>query len=202
MKRCLFIVGGLLFLASFFGGHCMAADWRFPVGLSYVSGFSDVVDLYEGNLEAEGYIVDTTWEFPVGVTFQPYAQMENGLRIGFGFGPMAFILSDSSFFDIPVNVNGGYTFAPSSDFSPYIRLGMAYHLAGGDYIESASPGLLAGIGFEFKRNSPVGFGIEFTYDASEVEFASYEESYYWYDYSESTKDMKPYKSMVSLFVRF
>lgn len=92
--------------------------------------------------------------------------------------------------------------APSSDFSPYIRLGAAYHLTGGDYVESASPGLLAGIGFEFKRNSPVGFGVEFTYDASEIEFESYDEYYYWWDDSESTKDMKPFKTMVCLFARF
>jgi hypothetical protein len=115
---------------------------------------------------------------------------------------MSFITNDTNYYDVPLNINAGYTFAPSADFSPYIELGLAYHIAGGDYVENSSPGLLGGIGLEFNRNSVVGFGIELMYDSSEVGFENFGGAYYGWDSSDATKDMKPYKSMVSFFVMF
>lgn len=35
-------------------GRATAADWRFPVGVGIIIGFSDIKNLYEDNLQAEG----------------------------------------------------------------------------------------------------------------------------------------------------
>jgi outer membrane protein W len=182
---------------------CQAAEWNFPVGISYVSGMSDVVDLYEDNLEAEGYIVDTSWENPIGVSFQPYVQLENGLRIGGGVGPVAAIInSEASFFNVPINVSAGYTFLSEADMSPYVRLGLSYHLAGGEYVESVSPGIIAGVGFDFKRNSRIGFGVDLSYDSCEIEFENYRSYNYGWNTYETRKDLKPGEYNLSVFIRF
>jgi hypothetical protein len=194
----------LLMVVGFFIKPTYAADWRFPVGLTYVNGFGDVVDIYEDNLEAEGYIVDTSWEFPVGISFQPYVQLDNGLRFGAGVGPISFILSDeASFYNVPINVNVGYVFFPSANISPYVRGGLMYHIAGGDYVEGTSPGLFGGIGVEFLRKESVSFGVELSYDTSEIEFEKYSSNNYWWNsYKSGTKDIKPYGLMFSIFVVF
>ena len=195
----------LLMVVGFFIKPTYAADWRFPVGLTYINDFGDVVDIYEDNLEAEGYIVDTSWEFPVGISFQPYVQLDNGFRFGAGIGPtIAFIGDDASFYDIPINVNAGYIFFPSANISPYVRGGLMYHIAGGDYVEGTSLGLFGGIGVEFSRKENVSFGIELSYDTSEIEFEKYssDSNYWWNSYKSGTKDIKPYGLMFSIFVVF
>jgi len=195
----------LLMVVGFFIKPTYAADWRFPVGLTYINSFGDVVDIYEDNLEAEGYIVDTSWEFPVGIFFQPYVQLDNGFRFGAGIGPtIAFIGDDASFYDIPINVNAGYIFFPSANISPYVRGGLMYHIAGGDYVEGTSLGLFGGIGVEFSRKENVSFGIELSYDTSEIEFEKYSSNnnYWWNSYESGTKDIKPYGLMFSIFVVF
>lgn len=194
----------LLMVVGFFIRPIEAADWRFPVGLTYINGFGDVVDLYEDNLEAEGYIVDTSLEFPVGISFQPYVQLDNGVRFGAGVGPIAFIGGDASFYDIPINVNAGYIFFPSANISPYVRGGLMYHIAGGDYVEGTSPGLFGGIGVEFSRKKSVSFGVELSYDTSEIEFEKYSSDsyYYWNSDKSGTEDIKPYGLMFSIFVVF
>jgi len=181
-------------------GSARAADWRFPVGLSYVSGFDDVVDLCEDNLEEEGYDVDT-WDFPVGVSFHPYVQFDNGFRVGTGIGPLMVILGDVDHLDIPLNVNAGYTFVPSADVSPYIRAGIMYHVATGDYVEGSTPGFFGAVGMEFLRQSPVGFGFEIALDTSEIELEKYERSGY-YGYSEDKEDIEPIDVMFTIYAVF
>jgi len=154
-----------------------AAEWCFPVGLTGITGFGDVVDLHKENLEAKGYIVDSSTYLPVGITFQPYVQFENGLRLGGGLGPFALILIDSpgtadgessNFYDLPVNLNIGYTFLPESNISPYIKAGGLYHFAGGDYVEDISPGFFGAAGIEFFRKNMVSLGLEIAYDTSTI----------------------------------
>jgi hypothetical protein len=53
-KRGLVFCIQLLMVTLFVTGSAKAADWRFPLGLTYYSGCIDVVDRYEENLEAEG----------------------------------------------------------------------------------------------------------------------------------------------------
>ena len=193
-KRALFVCIQLVMVILFVTGSAKAADWRFPVGLTYISGFEDVVDTYKDNLEAEGYVVSESDYLPVGLSLHPYVQFDNGFRIGAGMGPFMLIIGDASHYDIPVNLNGGYTFIPSANISPYVRAGIMYHIAGGDYVESSTPGFFGGVGIEFFRHKPVSFGIEVTYDTSEIELERL-----WYN---DTEDVQPCELMVSIFVIF
>lgn len=187
---CIQLLMGMLFFSS----SAKAADWRFPLGLTYVSGFGDVVDIYKENLEAEGYWVYDTISIPVGLSFQPYVQFDNGLGIGVGIGPFAYITGDRDFFDAPVNLDLRYVFLPNADTSPYVRAGVKYHFASGDYVKESKPGFLGGIGIEFSRKKGVGVGIEVAYDSSEIELEK--KLTRW---TSTTEDVKPYGLMVSIF---
>lgn len=147
-----------------------AADWRFPVGLGVVSGFYDVQDLYEDNLEAEGYQTDSVQGLPLGIVFRPNVEFENGLGLGIDMGPFMMIMGDSSFYNLPVNANMRYTFIPRANISPYVRVGLMTNLSGGDYVEGNELGLSASIGIEFFRKKVVGMGIDLTYNTADIEF--------------------------------
>lgn len=154
-----------------------AADFRFPLGLTYESGFQNVVDWYEDAIGAE---VD--FFLPVGLAFAPYVEFDHGSRIGLDIGPIAFISiseesyygsdyesSDETFWDVPVALSYGFTFIPRAKVSPFARVGIKQHIADGEAVESTSPGPFAAFGVEFGRQSAVGFGLELGYDGSEIE---------------------------------
>jgi len=152
-----------------------ADEWRLHVGLSYVSGFSDVVDAYKDNLEAEGYaITDDVESFPIGIAFNPNYEFDSGFRLGAGLGPLMMILGDREHIEIPLALKAGYSFTPSAGTSPYILAGVSYHYASGDYVDSSSPGAMAAVGIEFFRDKPVGFGVELAYDGAEVDIEIYD----------------------------
>jgi opacity protein-like surface antigen len=196
MKK-LIVIGIQLFLVLLLvSSSANAADWRFPLGFSYVGNFHKVVDLHKDNLEAEGFNVDTSWEVPVGLTFQPYVEFDYGLGIGMGLGPMMFISTggDADFFNLPVNLNLRYSFLPKEKISPYVRAGASYNIASGDYVDNSKIGFLGAVGVEFSRKSPVGFGFEVGVDTSKIEFKDLERG--------GTKDIKPINWWASIFVVF
>ena len=193
-KKALFVSIQLVMVILFVTGSAKAADWRFPVGLTYISGFGDVHDIYEDNLEAEGYDVYDSAYWPVGLSFHPYVEFDIGVRIGAGIGPFMLIFGDVSHLDVPVNLNGGFTFIPSANTSPYVRAGVMHHLASGDYVEGSSPGFFWGVGIEFFRQKRVGFGIEIAFDTSEIELERVRYN--------DTEDIKPCELMVSIFAVF
>ncbi len=199
MKK-LIVIGIQLFLVLLLvSSSANATDWRFPLGFAYIGNFNKVVDLHENNLEAKGFDVDTNWKWPVGLSFQPYVEFDNGLGVGMGLGPMMFILSnqDADFFNLPVNLNLRYSFIPKNNISPYVRAGASYNIASGDYVESSKIGFLGAAGVEFSRKSPVGFGFEVGVDSSEIEFKKFQSSSLW-----SKKDIKPINWWASIFVVF
>ncbi len=200
----------MLYLTLFIGNSAQANDWRFPVGLTAMTGYSDVVDLHEDNLEAQGYSVDTSTYWPVGVSFQPYLLLDNGMTVGGGLGPLAFIIMDKSsrrgddedadFYDVPINGCIGYTFLPTQDISPYVKGGLMYHIAGGGYVESVTPGLFGAVGVEFLRKRMVGVGLEISYDTSKIEFEKF--TYSDGRVRRSEKEIEPYKLMISVSAIF
>jgi len=143
-KRVLFVCIQSVMVILFATGSAKAADWRFPLGFTYVSGFEDVVDNYEDNLEAEGYYVETVDYWPVGISFHPYVQFDNGFGVGAGIGPTMIIYGDADFFDIPIGLDVRYTFIPTASISPYVRIGGRNHLASGDYVEGTKEQCLSG----------------------------------------------------------
>ncbi|MEI6971349.1 MAG: hypothetical protein WCL44_07490 [bacterium] len=146
------------------------AQWRFGIGISYISGFADVIDYYESkpNMESLGGSV------PIGLALAPYYQFDHGSRIGVDLGPFAMVLGDVSYWDVPVALSYGFSFVPHGSVSPYVRVGVKHHFVGGDDVDKSTPGGFAAFGMEFMRKKFVAVQIEAGYDASEVTFSSTE----------------------------
>lgn len=175
-----------------------AGQWRFPVGISFVSGFHNVVSVYKDNLRAQGYSVSDSYEVPVGLMFQPYYQFDNGLGVGGGFGPFMFLRAEGSgvsydLYSMPVNLCVRYVLFPSKNISPYIRAGLSYNIAGGDFIRERNVGFLGGVGVEFFRQNKVGFGLEASFDSSSLKLERV---------GAGDKEVRPSEFIVSLFAVF
>jgi len=157
-------------LLLLFAGPAAAGQWRFPLTINYSAGFRDVLDFHE---DAAGVDADLT--FPIGVGFQPYYEFAHGSRIGFGIGPMAFILFEDtggdsfSYFDVPLHVTYGFVFLKDRGVTPTVRVGGVQHFASGDLVDSQSPGLLAAVGLEFARRNDVSFAFEIIRDDAEID---------------------------------
>jgi len=162
---------------------------HYPVGISYVSGFEDVVELYEDHLRTEA---DTT--IPIGLTFDPYYQFESGLAVGAGVGPVMLASGDVDMVNVPINVSGRYYFDPEGSFSPYLRAGLSYNIASGDFVEGSTLGVFGGAGVEFFRTNPVSWGLEVVFDTSTVEFER--------AFSTGTRDIKPIALKIGMFIIF
>jgi hypothetical protein len=155
-----------------------AGEFKFPVGIAYTQGAFDVIDK-----------LDETWNYedkfvwPVGLTFNPYYEFDFGLGIGLNFGPATFIVVDmyswDNYYDydndtrfsyiVPIGADVRYTFLRKKSVSPYVRVGIRYPIAGGDDIDSSTPGPFGAVGVEFWRNKSVGLAVEVGYDGSQVE---------------------------------
>jgi len=167
---CSFAMAAALVLAATTAG---AAEWRFPVGPTYVSGFSDVQDLFEDNLRYRGYVVESSAGVPVGLSFHPYYQWDSGLGMGVGFGPAMVIAADSSTESysltiVPLSFDVRYAFNITGSVSPYVRGGATYLVASGDFKDSVQPGLFAALGLEFLRQKKISVGFEVGYDSAVV----------------------------------
>lgn len=154
-------IAALLLLAL--PGATQAMEWR--LGVSYATGLSDVTDLYEDNLRLAGFDANVDLKFPVGVAASFIYDWTSEVRTDIGIGPVFLIGGDIEHSEVPLTATIGYSFAPFSRFSPYIRGGLAHHFASGDQYRSSSPGLFAAIGVDFTH-----VAIEIATDQSKVEF--------------------------------
>ena len=145
-RHQVYIVLAVLLLTS--GKAC--ADWNFAVGGTYLSGFTDLTDTLEDNLEDRGFIVDST-VIPIGVSFQGYNEWDSGFGVGFSLGPAMAAFGDIDFFNFPFGVDARYSFGADGN-RPYVRLGARYHAASGDDIDSGGAGPFAAFGYEFRRS--------------------------------------------------
>jgi len=140
-----------------------ATEWR--LGVAYVSGLSDVTDLYEQDLRAQGRDANVDLKFPLGLTASFTYDWVSGVRADVGLGPAFAIQGDVDHFEMPLGATVGYNFARDSDVSPYIRGGLVYHFASGDLYSKSKVGPLVAAGLDFTH-----FTIEVALDRSEVEF--------------------------------
>lgn len=189
MKRKSVFISVLLVVIIVFSSTILEAKkkgrWIFTSGLSYISGFSKVVDFYKSGTSF------TPTYIPVGGMFVPHYQFENGFAIGFGIGPIMFIYGDVHFFNIPVSLDLKYLFNPKATNSFYIRAGLKYNIAFGDEIKQRNIGPFGGIGYQFSR-----YAVEVAYDISSITFG---EDFGFYSNQEK---IKPSALMISLFVLF
>lgn len=182
-----------------------ASEWRFPLYITYVSGFSKVTDLHKDNSnnQSSGYIhYDEGTSWPVGLAFHPYFEFDSGLRLGMGLGPFGLVYGGKEdFYMLPVNVTAGFTFFPKSPVSPYVKAGVSYPFAGGGYVEGKNPGFLGAVGVEFLKDRRVHLGLEIGIDTSEIEFTKYTRTSRGV-LVKGKESIRPMEVLVSFFVSF
>ena len=191
------ILSRIIILASMLlaAAAANAGEWKFGVGVSHVSGMSDVLDIYEKNFEAENSFTEVELVgIPIGPGFVSRYLADSGLMFNIGIGPGLIILGDLSHTEIPVSATIGYMFSRGGNSSPYIRLGVVAHSVSGDYVVTSDPGSLAAIGMEFGINRGLNWGIELSADDSTVEFLDLTKS--------GNTELNTYDRLLTLFFLF
>lgn len=167
-------------LLGIVGGVCpmisSAGEIRVPVGISYTSGAEEVQDAVLARLRAEGYVISDDYVVPIGITVAPYYELDCGFGFGASAGPAAIVFVERSGFEddttveyvVPIAGYVRYSLLPEHDASPYVRAGVTYNIAGGDYLSSGDAGGVVAVGIEFWRNKAVALGLEVGYSTSTV----------------------------------
>jgi outer membrane protein W len=155
-----------------------SSGYHFEAGLSYATGTDDVLRQVETNF---GFSQD--YKRQVGLHLAAYNRFSENLAIGGSVGPcMFFKVTDSEThytdkhdqwnYVIPVSADVRFFFDTLGVFVPYLRAGLAYSIAGGDYIGSGSPGLVAAVGTYIGEKHGFKLGLELGYDSSTVKVKS------------------------------
>jgi hypothetical protein len=190
----------MLFLV--FPAAAARAEWHAGPGVAIVRNINDVLDVYEESLRAQQDTVDVTKRIPIGIAFDVHNQYDTGLRVGFGLGPYFRLTGDASHFELPLNGTVGYTFAPENNTSPYVKGGLVYHFASGDFHSKSELGPLAGVGLELGRSSDLNFTIELSIDRSKVELNTVCGPLSSAGCTPGTTSLHSYDTVVSFFVKF
>lgn len=171
-------------------GDAYQRGWNLQVTLNYVSGLSDLTD----TIEKHNPLFDLETVIPVGVSIYPYYDFGNGLAVGSEIGPVVIGTGDASFYVIPVSLDVRYTFTPDARMSPFIRAGVQYAFAGGDFIDTGDVGFYAKAGVEFGHGEAFGWGFEVGYSTTAVDVLP--------GGGFGTEDAKPYEFTAGIFARF
>ena len=171
--RWIFALAGTLMLGL---AHAASASGplRVHVGATFVSGFRDVVDHYEDRIP---YDTDTTF-VPVGLALSVTYEARHGSRFTADVGPAGLIYvfvvntdESWSYWNVPLGLTYGFVFLPRRDVSPYLRAGLRYYVAGGDYVDDSTPGPIIALGMVFRRTRRVGWGLELAMDRATIRMA-------------------------------
>jgi len=178
-----------------------SSEFQFNIGLSYIEGIDDVADSYKDNLNAQGFTVFSADSIPIGLTLQPYVQFDDFFAVGVDIGPSAIITGDRDYIGIPIALMGRYEFGPldpydSGDLSLYVKGGVSYQYASGDYVEGSSFGVKGAVGLEFWKTKITSLAVEVAYDSSEVEIQDFTAG------STGNKEIRPSEFTVSLLLMF
>ena len=197
MKKCCMLWTLVAFMILTGSSTAAAREWRIPFGVAYVSGATEVFDQLKDNVRTEYSYVESVDGLPFGLTIQPYYEFDNGVGLGFGFGPFIHVFGDVDYFGVPVNVSFRYAFTPKAPATPYVRVGASMQLVNGDYVEDRSIGAICAVGLELMRDRGVGMGIEAGYDSSSVDFKDLTTAD-----PNDTNEIQPVGFMLSILVVF
>ncbi|HUS33923.1 MAG TPA: outer membrane beta-barrel protein [Verrucomicrobiae bacterium] len=139
--------------------------FHLQAGIAYASGFDKLGDA----IEANNPFIDIGTVIPVGIQIGGYYEIKYGIAVGASVGPVIVGYGDADFYVVPLQASVRYYILPTKDISPFVRAGVAYSIAGGDFISGGSPGFVVGGGLEFMRTKKFGFGAEVVYNSSEVD---------------------------------
>lgn len=162
-------VAAALAILVFPVANARADEWMVGPGVAYVSNINHVLDIYKNDTRAQGKTVDVSKAIPVGISFVADYQSNTGLRIGVGLGPYFRLSGDVKHFELPLTGTVGYMLLPAEQASPYVKGGVVYHIASGDFYESSTPGLLVAGGVDFARRSKISAAVEVSFDTSKIE---------------------------------
>lgn len=157
-------------LFLFFSSTGFAGEWHNSFGIGIIDADDEIEDIHRSNLQAEG-LDDSEFEAALnwGYFYQPYYLYDNGFAYGLGIATPTGIIAEEHFLNVPLHVDVRYFVSLGSEFTAYLRAGIRYNLAFGEYVEGSDPGVIAGIGVLIDWNEGTKVGFEFTDDASEVE---------------------------------
>ena len=164
----------LIFVMLLTAQSVYAGQWHQSFGVGIINVNDAVKELHRQNLQAEakddaGFRANLRWAY----FYHPYYQYDNGFALGLGVASPAAIHTNEElalFVNIPTHVDVRYVFSVGEKFDLFLRAGMRYNLAFGDYVESSKPGAIAGLGFQVKISEKAKVGLEFVDDSSEIEF--------------------------------
>ena len=172
-------------------------EFHVEVGLTYASGLDNVINQLKKN-----YGFEDDGSFPVGLKLTAYAKMANGFAIGGGFGPSQYFrvrtnhprgyyYYDGYYYDgyyyhgdyyyyddyeesyiIPVFADIRYYFPKNDLLTPFVCVGVAYPISGGDHLNAGRPGAIGAIGANFLETRYFSMGVELGFDDSRVEVKS------------------------------
>lgn len=177
-------------------GMCLDAfaDWTNVIGATYISGMTDITDIMEDNL-SNGFVEVDTVTIPIGILYSGYNEWDSGFGAGINVGPIMLGLGDISFFNVPVGADVRYILNSGGKARPYVRGGIRYHIASGDFIEGSDPGVFGSVGVEFRERGSGGWGFEVAYDASEIEMEDFSAP-------DNRTQVEPGGLMISIFAAF
>ncbi len=159
--------------ASLAAAEARAGEFHVPFGITFVQGSYNVMDKLKQNFR-----VTDSFVWPVGLSLSPYYEFSSGLGIGVEAGPATFLQVQRSFgstsynYIVPVGGYVRYSFLRDHDISPYVRAGMHYNFAGGDFLKAGDAGVFGMAGVEFLHRQRPRIAIEMGYDDSSVKVAS------------------------------
>lgn len=168
-------------------GQATAGDMRTGVRFTYLQSIQDITDWHDDNINNS----EMDASIPAALSVSPAYEFDCGLLLWAEFGPAFLIIGDIEYWSVPVGAGVGFSFLPHANISPYVKTGVRYPIAGGDYVDSSSAGLVVATGVEFFKQRMVGLVVEVGYDASKVSFG--DSGYYdWhtghhYSYTEDIK---------------
>lgn len=145
-----------------------SGTWRIAVGYSFLSQVGELKDTYRHVADSHGD-GNNIHNLNIGMICHPYKEFTNGIRIGPGIGPLILLFGDAHHIEVPINMTIGRSFFPNSNYSPYLKAGISYHIAFGDYLAASKPGLYGGIGIEILNKKQLHLGFETAYDGAVVE---------------------------------
>lgn len=174
-----------------------SGDWRFEIGIEYVSGLSELADAYEKALEEDGYTTTDSTEIPLGLTFETGMDWDLGagwLGWTFSYGPTILVLSDvSTEYIVPLGMGLRYSYALTDSLFIYVTPEARYAFAGREYVSGGGFGFRGTAGMEYFFNPGFGIGLSSFYDSTTIEI----------DYpSGGSEDIQPYQWGIAFYLTF
>jgi hypothetical protein len=90
---------------------------------------------------------------------------------------------------------------PEGKVSPYVKAGVRQCITSGEIFAGNAAGIYGGAGVVLNHNRRVQFGLEAGFDSTTLKVHQLN-TYYPYKIGATTKDVRPYKFTLSVFVSF